>query len=997
MSTSRQTESTPGTFRRFHYRKSGIAALPAATRRLPRIPTLLVVLIVLATSLVTHPPTAFAATFEVTNCDDNGEGSLRAAITAANAHASVPHVITFSADLDCDLITLTTGQLTLERNMTIQGPGADKLAVSGDQETRVFRVDAGVTATISGLTITKGLVEDDWGGAVYNLGTLTIDESVISDSVSAGGYVNGSGSGIFNAKDATLIVRNSDIVNNSTIWGLGAGIGNFGTATIEDSLIDRNVNLPLLALSGAGAGIFNGDTGSLEITRSTISRNRLIPGTEQGGLGPGGGITNLGELTVTDSTISDNSARAGGGVTNGGTATIISSTISGNSAALGGGIFNRGKLTVTVSTIRGNNSTSFGGGINNESGTLTLTNSTLSGNSAINIGGGIANGSTLAVSSSTVSNNSVTNPEGSGGGIANYDGMLTLTSSIVAGNVAPFGPDVASTVAAASNYNLIGNGADMSGITDGSNDNQVGTADNPIDPLLGPLQDNDGPTWTHALLPGSPAIDTGGTECPETDQRGVIRPQGSGCDIGAFEQVDLAPTDVSIAINADATWTNDPAVSLTLSAEDDLGITSYRLAESEDGLDTADDVAVDPSEASFSVTVDFTLSDGDNASREVWFRACDIHGQCTDDSSTIGLDTTPPVITASASTPDINPYTGQWTNQVVTVVFTCADSGSVQSGIGTNDVADAAVSSQGENQSVASSGDCIDTAGNSAEHITFGNINIDLTLPVISGQRTPDANVNGWNNTDVVISFTCDDPLSGIGTNTVQGATLSSEGANQQVTNTGTCVDIAGNAAVPATVSGINIDKTAPVVNVPGDMTVVSPDGNGVVVDYATDVSVDEDASGASEPICVRASGSVFPLGVTSVACSSTDGAGNEGSAGFTITVVRDMVQACLFAGSLSQVSALAYGADTTVSCGRGMPVVLAQGADYYGCLFAGSLSQVGYSEPANCGRGTPISLAAGTDLHACLFAGSLSQVGYTEPSSCGRGTLIGFARADRP
>jgi hypothetical protein len=116
-----------------------------------------------------------------------------------------------------------------------------------------------------------------------------------------------------------------------------------------------------------------------------------------------------------------------------------------------------------------------------------------------------------------------------------------------------------------------------------------------------------------------------------------------------------------------------------------------------------------------------------------------------------------------------------------------------------------------------------DKAGNSSLKVTKSYkviktvIGVDTTKPVITGSRAPLPNSFGWNNTDVTVSFSCADTgavQSGIATNTVAGKTLTTEGKNQSVTNTGTCIDVAGNTADPATVSNINIDKTPPVVTI---------------------------------------------------------------------------------------------------------------------------------------------------------------------------------------
>jgi CSLREA domain-containing protein len=247
-------------------------------------------------------------------------------------------------------------------------------------------------------------------------------------------------------------------------------------------------------------------------------------------------LNNGGEVQVWNSTFSGNSASDNGGAienSGGGALTVTNSTISGNSAGgVGGGILNAsGTLTVTNSTFSGNSSAGGvgGGGIYNDLGTLEVTNSTFSGNSATDTGGGITNSSfgTLEVTNSTFSKNSANN----GGGIFNFN-TATLRNTIVA--------------------NSTQGGNCGGGITDAGYNIDDGTscgfsaANNSMpstNPLLASsLAKNGGPTKTIALLKGSPALNAipqatngCGTEVT-TDQRGVIRPQGEGCDIGAFEK-----------------------------------------------------------------------------------------------------------------------------------------------------------------------------------------------------------------------------------------------------------------------------------------------------------------------------------------------------------------------------------------------------------------------------------------------------------------------------
>ncbi len=341
-----------------------------------------------------------------------------------------------------------------------------------------------------------------------------------------------------------------------------------GTATEID------VELRGLTLSGGDVGgSFPDDSGgailnseNLTLTSSTLSGNSADRG---------GGIfnTNTGTATLTSSTLSGNSADRGGGIFNGGTVTITSSTLSGNSAYYylgggGGGIFNGGTATISSSTLSGNSAGRYGGGISNY-GTATISNSTLSGNSArgsapfldYGSGGGIHNTGTVTISSSTLSGNSAY----LGGGIYNSIGTATITSSLVAGNTAASsgGEIWNNSMVNLDAYNLIGevsqSTADaLEGVSTGATDitaTNVGTTPTALTSILDTtLADNGGPTLTHALVAGSPAIDAGDpaamagvSDVPEFDQRGAGfgRVNNGHIDIGAYEVTPSADFDSS--------------------------------------------------------------------------------------------------------------------------------------------------------------------------------------------------------------------------------------------------------------------------------------------------------------------------------------------------------------------------------------------------------------------------------------------------------------------
>jgi hypothetical protein len=287
--------------------------------------------------------------------------------------------------------------------------------------------------------------------------------------------------------------------------------------------------------------VFNVDFGKLALNNLTVA--------DGGGL-RGNGIYNFsGTVTLSNSTLSGNSS-SGIVNLNGGTVTVSNSTLSGNSATSGGGggIYNiGGTLTVSNSTLSGNSANdgadgafSKGGGIYNNRGTATVSNSTLSGNSAAGVGGGIYSEGDgqgtgkLEVSNSTFSGNSNNGPFSFGGGsIHNERGTATLESTIVAKSPSASGENCGGiTITNVGGYNL------DSGTSCGFPTNRSSK-----DPLLGPLDDNGGPTKTHALLEGSPAIDKGNFFGATTDQRGLPRPSNfadivnaaDGSDIGAFE------------------------------------------------------------------------------------------------------------------------------------------------------------------------------------------------------------------------------------------------------------------------------------------------------------------------------------------------------------------------------------------------------------------------------------------------------------------------------
>ncbi len=515
-----------------------------------------------------------------------GHLSLREAIGWANTFRG-NNIITFDGTVFATsrTITLTGGELHISDAVSIDATSVNNhVTIDADGLSRVLRIDDGdssgaIAVSLAGLTLTGGDVTG-FGGGIFSLEDLTITDSVITGNraSSRGGGIQSGRSNYTTSTGTNLTLINSTISNNTADMsgppgGRGGGmyIGN-GMASITGSTISGN------SATSKGGGIFNADYGTITtLSLSTISGNSAFRG---------GGIYNAFYGTITtlsQSTISGNSASSeGGGIYNVGTITTLSqSTISGNSAGyFGGGIYNDGTITtLSQSTISGNSAGYFGGGIYNDGTITTLSQSTISGNSAAMAGGGIANFLTAAVTDSTIFGNSA---GGDGGGIFNW-GMATVTNSTISGNSAGgagggLNLGGSSGMAAVSNSTIFGNsavsgggifndssstmnntivagsvsGADIVGgllgafnlIQDGSG---VGLTNTVIgDPLLGLLANNGGPTLTHALLAGSPAIDAGDptfSPPPDFDQRGApfVRffddpsAPGGGIDIGAFE------------------------------------------------------------------------------------------------------------------------------------------------------------------------------------------------------------------------------------------------------------------------------------------------------------------------------------------------------------------------------------------------------------------------------------------------------------------------------
>ena len=447
--------------------------------------------------------------FVVTNTNDSGAGSLRAALASAAANGSGnitfdPTVFTASNTAAQNTITLTSATLNIPSNTTITGPttgsGAtlkNLVTVSGNNGLTDFIVNSGVTgAAIAHLIVT---------GA-----NLSLNSGIV-----AGVAVTSGGTGYTNP---------AVTINDPT------GTGATATATVSGGAISA------IYVTNPGTGY---TAPSVTVSDPTGTGATVT-------VSQGSGIFNAGTLTVSMSTISANAAIEGGGIFNnpGATLTLSTSTFTNNTAASGGGLFSAGTLMVTNSTFSGNsaacNSSSCvanGGGISSTN-SFTLTGSTVSGNSATCSGAASGAG---------------------GGGIAVVGATVTLANSVVAGN------STSSTCAAVAGYaDILGNYAPTSGGGNVVGTSSSGTSN--VNPMLAPLGNYGGPTQTMIPLPGSPVICAiSPSSATGTDQRGL--PRTTTYDATVCQDAGAVQTNYSL------TFSTDPPANVTPDTNFTAGVT----------------------------------------------------------------------------------------------------------------------------------------------------------------------------------------------------------------------------------------------------------------------------------------------------------------------------------------------------------------------------------------------------------------------------------------
>lgn len=384
-------------------------------------------------------------------------------------------------------------RLSLSQDVTLEGAGAGETLIDGEGAGSVVGVVAGVTAALRGLTVTGGSA--DRGAGVLNYGRLALEDSSIVENNLASSLP---------AAQVRAALSPSDLMG----------------ALADGSLRSQGLALGLFG-QGLGSGVAN--FGSLEMTRTAVLSNTGLIGA---------GLSNAGALRIVDSVVAANAGLLGGGLANYGTATVLGGAVRGNVALIGGGAANFGELLLGDASVVGNVAL-IGAGVANF-GALELTGAALAGNRAGVDGGALLN-SPLAVASLrnvTVAGNSAGGQQAAGaaGGLRNVGGVVSMVNTLLAVNRGPGGAqaDCGGPIRSGG-HNLVESTAGC--------ELAAGPGDL-LDLLAGVSLPPEGEPDLAALVPrpGSPAIDAGSAaECAAHDQRGMPRPQGQGCDIGAFE------------------------------------------------------------------------------------------------------------------------------------------------------------------------------------------------------------------------------------------------------------------------------------------------------------------------------------------------------------------------------------------------------------------------------------------------------------------------------
>ncbi|MBN1889605.1 MAG: DUF11 domain-containing protein [Thermoflexales bacterium] len=523
-------------------------------------------------------------------------GTLRQAVAEVCPGGQIDFALTYPA-----AITLTGGELLIDKALSLNGPGAGQLAISGGGASRVFKIDrpggAGqIAVSLSGITIRDGSANE--GGGMWS------DENPVLTDVLFTNNTATVGGGLYSTNGGSPSLRAVSFISNAAANGGGMcssggapaltnvtfvsnTASNVGGGMYGDVAHPTLTNVDFRANESASrGGALYSQRGSLVLMGVTFSANRSSDG---GGLynyegspvltditfdaniaARGGGLYNYNnKLILTDVTFNANQADEGGGLYNyEGSPSLTDVTFSTNRATSGGAIYNdTAALTLFDAAIVSNTATGNGGGTYAYNGAVTMTNSTVGGNVGSGGAGGIrSNGGTVTLVNTTIrANQGIT-----GGGLRVLNGEIILHNSIVAENSGSSD----CVVEANASINSLGYNLDSDGTCSLAAAGDISHTN----PLLGPLADYGGGTLSYALLPNSPAIDAGDpAACPPTDQRG--QPRGDlRCDIGAYE-LQLADSDtvVKTGLSAPSMASFGPTlISVTVTGGDAGTITATR-------------------------------------------------------------------------------------------------------------------------------------------------------------------------------------------------------------------------------------------------------------------------------------------------------------------------------------------------------------------------------------------------------------------------------------
>ncbi|BAY30640.1 hypothetical protein NIES2107_24850 [Nostoc carneum NIES-2107] len=525
------------------------------------------------------------AIINVTSTADNGAGSLRSALASAQAGDTIK----FASTLANKTITLTSGQLNITKNLTIDGAGAANLKISGNNATRIFEVGRHINATLRNLSITNGY-STERGGAVkvVDYGSITVDNCKFNyNRGGEGGAINIGYSG------KGVVTNSSFDSNDGTLTKSGFSSGAIATRGSGDLTVK---GCKFTNNKGVNGGAIYSLLGGLTVDKSEF-RNNSSAGDIGGGavftdggdpVGPGTSVG--GAIAIRNSRFEGNKTKGEGGAlflySYGADKMLLENcTVVGNTASLdskgiarGGALRANNNLTVRNVTFANNTSEQQGGAVwLDGGGKKDFINSTFSGNKVTNDAGGALFVNTdktapVNITNSTIVNNSAGRACGAVW-IGDPSAAVTLTNSIVANNNA--GDASQKQVG----YQLKDGGGNIE-FPAPQQGRRVVSGSRIVDPLVGTLQ-NIGGMLVHPLLAGSPAINTGkvGAGIPTIDARGMTR--DSKVDVGAFE--------ISSQLNATAmnTTMSGPNLMRGTKGSDTLqGVATSNILQGGDGNDT---------------------------------------------------------------------------------------------------------------------------------------------------------------------------------------------------------------------------------------------------------------------------------------------------------------------------------------------------------------------------------------------------------------------------